>query len=328
VAGPAPAVAAVRRVVRSCLADLIGLPGAPLVLVACSGGPDSLALAHATAFVAARSELRAGVVRVDQGWSALPPLDLPSGLDVVRTVPGHAPRTEDAARRARYAALEQAAAELGAVAVLLGHTRDDQAETVLLGLGRGSGPRSIAGMAAVDGRYLRPLLNLRRQTTEDACAALGLPVWRDPHNSDPAFQRARLRAEVLPLLDDVLQGGVSEALARTAALLRDDLDALDALAAAHLDDLVLASPPSEVARRGQLEVAAVASLPGALRTRVLRQWAHDGGAQPLTAERTAALDALVTDWHGQGPVQLPGPVSVRRSSGTLVLSAEPSVPQE
>jgi tRNA(Ile)-lysidine synthase len=211
--------------------------------------------------------------------------------------------------------------------VLLGHTLDDQAETVLLGLGRGSGPRSIAGMAVVDGRYLRPLLGLRRATTAAACAALGLPVWDDPQNSDPAFQRSRLRHEVLPLLDDVLQGGVSEALARTANLLRDDLDALDALAAAHLAQLVPASPPDAVAGQGQLPVAAVASLPRALRTRVLRSWVAAFCASPLTAERTDALDALITDWHGQGPIDLPGRVAVQRTSGRLVLSAEP-VPQE
>ena len=100
--------------------------------------------------------------------------------------------------------------------VLLGHTLDDQAETVLLGLGRGSGPRSIAGMPAVDGRYLRPLLGLRRDhDARRPAPPSDLPVWDDPHNADPAFQRVRLRHEVLPLLEDVLQGGVAEALART-----------------------------------------------------------------------------------------------------------------
>ena len=115
--------------------------------------------------------------------------------------------------------------------MLLGHTRDDQAETVLLGLGRGSGPRSIAGMRRREGRYLRPFLDLDRATTERACAALGLPVWHDPHNVDPSFRRVRLRREVLPLLEDVLGGGVAAALARTADLLRADVDALDHLAA-------------------------------------------------------------------------------------------------
>ena len=130
---------------------------------------------------------------------------------------GTAGGREAAARTARYAALDAVADALGRD-VLLGHTLDDQAETVLLGLGRGSGPRSIAGMRPRSGRYLRPLLGVRRATTEAACRALGLDCWDDPHNDDRALQRVRLRREVLPLLEDVLQGGVAEALARTAVL--------------------------------------------------------------------------------------------------------------
>jgi tRNA(Ile)-lysidine synthase len=240
---------------------------------------------------------------------------------------------EGAARAARYGALARAAEPLGAH-VLLGHTLDDQAETVLLGLGRGSGPRSIAGMAGVDGYYRRPLLGLRRATTQDACAALGLDPWDDPHNADPAFQRARIRHEALPLLEDVLHGGVAEALARTAGLLGDDLAALDAWA----DQVVRASTgqempaggqlssPSQVVRAstgqempagGQLEVGALAELPRAVRTRVLRAWC----GLPLSAERTAALDALVTDWHGQGPVALPGGHRVARQDNRLRATA-------
>jgi tRNA(Ile)-lysidine synthase len=184
---------------------------------------------------------------------------------------------------------------------------------VLLGLGRGSGARSIAGMRVVDGRWRRPLLGLRRATTVAACAALGLEPWADPHNADPAFRRVRVRGEALPLLEDVLGGGAAEALARTADQLRDDADALDAWAA---DVLGPAGPT--------LEVAAVAGLPRAVRTRVLRAWAAAGGAEPLTAERTAAVDALITGWRGQGPVQLSGGVSVRRASGRLGLTRCPS----
>jgi tRNA(Ile)-lysidine synthase len=237
-------------------------------------------------------------------------------VEIVRVDVGTAGGPEAAARTARYAALDATAEALDAV-VLLGHTLDDQAETVLLGLGRGSGPRSVAGMAVRDGRYLRPLLRLRRATTAAACAALGLQPWDDPHNADPSYQRSRLRHEVLPLLEDVLQGGVAEALARTADLLRDDVAALDAWAAAVLSQVVLASPPHSAAGRGQLEVAPLRSLPRAVRTRVLRLWAARAGAQPLSAERTTALDALITDWHGQGPVDLPGGVAVRRTSGRL-----------
>jgi tRNA(Ile)-lysidine synthase len=318
--GPHPAVAAVRSAVRSVL------DGTP-VLVACSGGADSLALAAATAFAAPRARVAAGLVTVDHGLqpgsderaAQVAALGYELGLDPVVAVRVHVTGPggpEAAARDARYAALEQAAGPLGAH-VLLGHTLDDQAESVLLGLGRGSGPRSIAGMAVADGRYRRPLLGLRRATTAAACAALGLPAWDDPHNADPAFQRVRLRHEVLPLLEDVLHGGVAEALARTADLLSDDLAALDAWAARTLADQQRASAAEQrnaAVDHGELDVAALVALPRAVRTRVLRAWV----GQPLSAERTAALHALVTDWHGQGPVQLPGGSAVRRTSGRLV----------
>jgi tRNA(Ile)-lysidine synthase len=321
--GPAPAVAATRSAVRTLLAG-----GSGRVLVACSGGPDSLALAAATAFVAPRLDRPAGLVTVDHGLQAesaeqagrVATLGAELGLDPVEVLPvtvGSTGGPEAAARAARYAALDAVAAALDAD-VLLGHTLDDQAETVLLGLGRGSGPRSLAGMVPIDGRYLRPFLGLGRATTEAACAALGLPVWCDPHNADPAFQRVRVRREVLPLLEDVLHGGVAAALARTAELTRVDLAALDAWAARELDTASTAD--------GGLAVAGLADRPLAIRSRVLRAWATRAGADPLTAERTAALDALVTDWHGQGPLNLPGGVTVSRRSGTLV--PDPAPPQE
>jgi len=275
-AGLAPEVAAVRVAVRRLLAEV--RPAG--VLVACSGGADSVGLAAATAFEAPRLGVPAGLVTVDHGlqpgsaaWAAeTAELGRGLGLDPVlvrRIDVGTAGGPEAAARAARYAALAEAA---GDRAVLLAHTLDDQAETVLLGLGRGSGPRSIAGMRPVDGRWLRPLLGIRRETTRAACAAGHLPYRDDPHNADPRFTRVRLRAEVLPRLEDALQGGVAEALARTAELLRDDLDALDGLAAA------------------------------------------------LTAAQLHALDALVADWHGQGPVALPSGRAVRRASGMLHLA--------
>jgi tRNA(Ile)-lysidine synthase len=312
--GPAPAVAAVRSAVRRAL-------DGP-VLVACSGGADSLALAAAAAFEAPRAGVAAALIIVDHGLQPgshaqardVARLGYELGFDpveVVRVDVGPQGGPEAAARTARYRAVDGLAAALHAD-VLLGHTLDDQAETVLLGLGRGSGPRSIAGMRPVEGRYRRPLLDLRRATTRDACAALGLDPWDDPHNSDPCFQRVRLRREVLPLLEDVLQGGVAEALARTAALTRDDLDALDELA-------VIA------ARRagGVLHADGLEALPTAIRTRVLRGWAHAHGTAPLTARHTAALDGLITDWHGQGPIDLPGGFAAFRASGRLTLRPKP-----
>jgi tRNA(Ile)-lysidine synthase len=310
----APAVAAVRVAVRRVLTEL--RPAG--VLVACSGGADSVALAAATAFEAPRLGLPAGLVTVDHGlqagsagWAAeTAALGHGLGLDPVlvrRVTVGTDGGPEAAARTARYAALA-AAAGPGWV-VLLAHTLDDQAETVLLGLGRGSGPRSIAGMRPVDGRWVRPLLGVRRETTRAACAAEHLAYRDDPQNADPRFTRVRLRAEVLPLLEDVLQGGAAEALARTAELLRDDLDALDALAADALAGVLAPDGPV-------LDAAALARHPRAIRTRVLRSWA----GVPLSAVQLRALDALVADWHGQGPVALPSGRAVVRASGMLHLA--------
>ncbi len=341
--GPAPAVADVRRAVRSSLA---ALDSARPLLVGCSGGADSLALAAAVAFEAPRAGFTAGAVVVDhrlQAGSA----DVARGVagvlgsfglrevSVVAVEVGPAGGPEAAARRARYDALAGAALAAGNAYVLLGHTRDDQAETVLLGLGRGSGPRSIAGMRAVDGHYVRPLLDISRATTHAACAALGLEPWNDPHNVDPRFRRVRLRTEALPLLEDILAGGVAAALARTAAQLRDDLDALDELAAAWLADRSGSAGPGRFRRRSPvyeaappkpatdgadaLDVAELLGLPTALRTRVLRLWALAGGADAFTAVHITALDALCTAWHGQGPLELPGGIRVARRSGRLHL---------
>jgi tRNA(Ile)-lysidine synthase len=213
---------------------------------------------------------------------------------------------EAAARRARYAALREAAP--AAALVLLGHTLDDQAETVLLGLGRGSGPRSVAGMRELDPPWGRPLLGVRRAVTAAACAALDLAPWIDPHNADPRFRRVRLRTEVLPLLEDVLAGGVAQALARTAGQLREDLDVLDEQA----HGLLVA------ARRGDaLDAAALAQTPAALRRRVLRRWLLDAGVVELTDAHLRAADDLIGRWSGQGALRLPGDLEVVRVQGRL-----------
>jgi tRNA(Ile)-lysidine synthase len=222
---------------------------------------------------------------------------------------------EAAARDARYAALREVAESLGACAVVLGHTLDDQAETVLLGLARGSGARSLAGMAPIaDGLWRRPFLDLPRRVTRAACEALGLRPWEDPHNDDPAYARVRVRVDALPALERALGPGVADALARTARLLRDDADALDGWAVSAAGAATLGS--------AGLDVAELIELPRAVRGRVLRAAAVASGARPLTAAHVAALEALVTDWHGQGPVALPGGGAVQRSCGRLLLSED------
>jgi tRNA(Ile)-lysidine synthase len=315
--GLSPAVAAVRNAVRASLA---GLAPGDLALAACSGGPDSLALAAALAFVAPRAGLRAGAVTVDHGLqdgsadraAAVAALLGRLGLDPVRAVAvtvdgGGGP--EAAARTARYAALEATAADLGATTVLLGHTLDDQAETVLLGLARGSGARSLAGMPPRRGIFLRPLLGLRREVTTGACAALDLAPWADPHNADRRFARVRVRLDALPALEAALGPGVAEALARTADQLRDDAEVLEqiALSERSVDPHLMSA-------------ASLAGLPGAVRTRVLRSAALAAGcpATALTSAHVTRIEELVTDWRGQRWIDLPGGVRATRRSGQVL----------
>lgn len=293
------------------------------MLVACSGGADSLALAAATAFVAPRLGIRAGLVTVDHGLqpgsaaraAAVAEWARSAGLDPVEVatveVGGRPGGPEAAAREARYEALSSAAERNGASAVLLGHTRDDQAETVLLALARGAGPRGLSGMPQRRGLLLRPLLEVSRADTRKACAALGLAAWADPHNTDPAYARSRVRADALPALIAALGPGVVANLARTAALTAADAAFLDRAAAEALAGC----------RSGTgLSVGALSGLPTAIRTRVLHAWARELGAPgaALSHRHVAALDALVTEWHGQGPASLPGGIVVGRRAGDLI----------
>jgi tRNA(Ile)-lysidine synthase len=301
----------------------------PLALVACSGGPDSLALAAGVAFVAPRLGWRGGLLTVDHGlqpgsrqraeqvagWGRA------AGLSPVEVLPvsvaGRPGGPEAAARAARYQALAAAAERLGATVVLLGHTRDDQAETVLLALARGAGPRGLAGMpsrrAGDNVAWLRPLLGVSRAQTHQACAELKLDHWDDPHNADPAFARARVRTRALPALVEALGDRVVDNLARTAEQAAADNAALDALARQAL----------AAARTGDdLVVARLRDLPPAIRTRALHAWARELGVSgsALSHRHVAALDALITAWRGQGPTHLPGGLTVARRGGTLVAS--------
>jgi tRNA(Ile)-lysidine synthase len=336
-----PSIADIRRAVRSALPDpeLVEGPGSDdpstgsgvdrLVLVALSGGPDSLALAAATAFEAPRAGLRAGAVIVDHGLqdgsadaaAAAARAATSLGLDpvLVRTVTvGSDGGPEAAARTARYEALAAAAAEVGATTVLLGHTLDDQAETVLLGLARGSGATSLQGMAPVAGLYARPLLGIRRSQTEQFCADAELDPWADPQNDDPAYTRVRVRRSVLPMLESELGPGIAEALARTADQLREDSDALDHFAEEIAEEL------ADIAEAGiSLPVRALEANPPALRQRLIRLAVASEFHIALSRAHTLEVARLVTDWHGQGPLDLPG-VRVERRNGLLIFSAAES----
>lgn len=317
------------------------------LLVACSGGADSLALAAAAAIVGRRRELPVRAIVVDHGLQPgsdevaarvgrqLAPMEV-SVVSVQVHVAGEG--LEAAARTARYHALESAAAadEL----VLLGHTLDDQAETVLLGLARGSGVRSLAGMPARRGPFVRPLLGLRRATTRAACAELCLEPWDDPHNESSDFARARVRHRVLPVLEDELGPGITEALARTADLARADADLLDELAARlregrDVQDLLTPigeipgqarDPSSAGSAETGLDVHWLAGLPGALRSRVVRTWLAEAGGRDLSAAHLRAVLALVTGWRGQGALDLPG-VQVVRRDGALRATASVPLPR-
>jgi tRNA(Ile)-lysidine synthase len=318
--GQDPAVREVRRAVRAALAALPAPYRDATLLVACSGGADSLALAAAAVAVRGEGAVHAAVV--DHGLQdgsaerAAATAELLEGLGISATVRrvevAGKGGVEAAARRARYAALDAARPHPDAP-VLLGHTLDDQAETVLLGLGRGSGARSLAGMREWDAPWCRPLLGLRRAVTRAACAAAGLPVWDDPHNVDPRFTRVRLRHEVLPLLEDVLAGGVAEALARTARQLREDGDALDAVAA---DLLGRAHDPEPGAG---LRLAPLDGVPAALRRRVLRAWLATADVTALTDEHLRAADVLAAGGPDRGGVALPGGLELVRARGRLFL---------
>lgn len=332
---PLPSMDPVVHAVENWLAANYVDPDAPL-LVACSGGADSMALASAVLTATAREGRASGTGQVARSRAVAAAI-IDHGLqqgsatiasDAAETVHAMGYRRvmvrrvsvgmdggmESAARDARYAALASIAE---GAPVLLAHTADDQAETVLLGLGRGSGPRSIAGMRPWTAPWGRPLLSIRREETERACAAIGIDPWMDPHNINPEFTRVRLRREVVPLLDEVLSGGVVGALARTAELMADDLAALDAVA-----DRVLAETLGD---DGDLDCRGLSEWPSAVRRRVLRTWVRQqSGITALTYRHLVALEDSVIQGHSGRAVRLPGGIDAVRSGKRLHLPATAS----
>ena len=314
-----PATVAIRSTVRECLSSC---SAGDTVLVAVSGGADSLALAAALVPEAKNLLVNLVGVTIDHqlqersGEQAAKVLSQFSelGIEQVETVKVEVEildGLEASARRARYGALESVAEKYNAKLIFLGHTLNDQAESVLLGLARGSGARSLSGMARCTGKYCRPLLAITRAETLAACSENNLTPWIDPHNSDSQFARVRVRTDALPKLEESIGPGITQALARSADLLRDDADALDGWATQAAASLDLAD----------LEISLLADLPKAVRTRLLRKAIYAAGAPigSITAEHVASVEALVTSWHGQGACSLPGGVKVSRISGRLSL---------
>ena len=314
----ATAVPAVRNAVRTWLENY---EAGDTILVAVSGGADSLALAHALSIEATKYVISIVGVTVDhqlQEQSGAQAEKVKAqlkefGLDCIikKITIVIQDGLEASARKARYQALKEAAEEQKAVAVFLGHTRDDQAETVLLGLARGSGTRSLSGMAHHNGLYVRPLLEITRIQNEQYCDELKLQYWNDPHNQNPEFSRVRVRNEVLPIFEKSVGPGIADALARSAHLLRDDADALDSWAKREETRLDLAD----------LDCSHLEQLPRAIRTRIIRAAIYAAGAPAgsVTLEHVSAVEALICAWSGQGALNLPGGVKVERISGRLSL---------
>jgi tRNA(Ile)-lysidine synthase len=310
------AVPAVRNAVRIWLENY---EAGDTILVAVSGGADSLALAHALSVESKEYVISVIGVTIDhqlqeQSGAQAEKVKLQLiefGVDCVikKVTVDIKDGLEASARTARYEALQEVAKEKNAVAVFLGHTRDDQAETVLLGLARGSGTRSLSGMAHHNGLYIRPLLEITRIQNEQYCEELKLQYWSDPHNQNPEYSRVRVRNDALPALEKSIGPGIAEALARSAQLLRDDADALDHWAKREEIHLDLAD----------LDCAHLESLPRAIRTRIIRTAVYAAGAPAgmVTLEHVSAVEALISAWSGQGALNLPGGVKVERISGRL-----------
>ena len=310
----------IRTAVRSHLEKI---PAGETVIVACSGGADSLTLAFAVAKEAPLLALTDVGVTIDHQLQdgshhqAAKVLEQFAHMgiansEILAVTVTPTDGIEASARRARYEALSRSSDTHAGARVFLGHTRDDQSESVLLGLARGSGSRSLSAMAPENGIYIRPLLRITRVETVAACNEVGLEPWQDPHNADLRFRRVRARLKVLPIMEENLGPGIPAALARSAALLRDDADALDEWAQREFAPMDGRS----------LDCQELSRLPRAIRSRVIRLAIYGAGAPPgsILADHVVGVEALVCAWHGQGSLDLPGGVKVARLSGRLSLS--------
>ena len=322
-----PAMADIRRAVRESWSDLNLYKGSTAA-VACSGGADSLALASAALFEGNRAEIKVIAVIVNHNLqegsmeAALRTKGVLTeiGFDVVEimdvVVQQNSLGMEAAARNARYGALTEFANKHNVAVTMLGHTLDDQAETVLLGLARGSGAKSIAGMPTLspDGKYLRPLLGITRKETVSYCEDLGLEYWSDPQNLDTKFSRVKVRLNVLPVLEAELGPGIASALSRTAEILQDDLEYLEAQADAAFSSVAKTTNNSVV-----IDTEGLENLPRALATRVIHKSLSLLGTEPAKVQIDSVME-LVTNWHGQKPLTLPS-VRVERKGKEIILKS-------
>ena len=313
-----PALWQIRKAVKPWLSD-----SAQPVLFGCSGGTDSMALAVALFIESSNTKVIPIVIDhgLQDGSAQITSQTIDRlkqiGFTQVESARAQVTMTdglEASARRARYQLFNQFIDTYQPKYFLLAHTLNDQAENVLLGLARGSGTRSLSGMAEQSNIYIRPLLKISREITTAACDEAQLQIWSDPHNEDLRFSRVKTRLNVLPTLEANLGPGITNALARSADLLRDDADALDGFALEYFNQV----------DQFNLDVKDLERLPKAIRTRVLRLAIYRAGAPvgSLSAEHIASSEALISDWHGQKEVSLPGNVKLLRNSGRITLSAQ------
>ena len=335
---------------------------APLVLVACSGGRDSMALAAVSHIVCTSMGVRCGAVIVDHGLQAGSERVAGEAADrcralglgpvIVRnaTVQARGEGLEAAARQARYNELCTAARESGAIAVLLAHTMDDQAETVLIGLLRSRGVDALAGMPQVFTRsgvtFARPLLTLTRDETTGLCEDLGVEYWDDPTNGDAVDGelpddyplRSRVRHDLLPAIERFAGFNVTRHFAESAQLARMDKEYLDQRSDEVMGEAVTAvdRPASSAAVSTDapracvagdtndsshgiglmISVKRIAREPEAIRLRVIAHALSQAGVN-ASAAQIAAIDRLVVDWHGQGGVSLPRGYSANRKKHVI-----------
>jgi|LakMenEpi03Aug12_release.lakeMendotaPanAssembly.Ray.scaffolds.fasta_scaffold00050_41 tRNA(Ile)-lysidine synthase len=309
----------VQQAIDQALTDYVGRD----VIVACSGGPDSMSLAVNAFELSRRRDWSVTCVVVDHQWHSnsgenakqVKNTLLRLGIEQVEVVQvgiSAQSNKESVARDLRYSALLEFSNKLNNAPVLLGHTKEDQVETVLMRLVRGSGARSLAGIPTKRDVYLRPLMHLSKEVVHAALSD-SVPTISDPANSDENFLRVRVRNKVIPTLKTELGADVIDGLYRTAELLRVDADYLDKLAEKAL---------SEVIQAGQLDIKLLQDEDPAIRTRVIQMWLLDNHvpSSSLQSVHIWAVDELVSKWHGQKEVDLPGGFEVRRDSGRLIIS--------
>ena len=318
-----PAQGAIRHAVREVLTANTK-PGQKL-LIAVSGGADSLALASAVLFESKKLQLNIATVTIDHGLQKASAKVAEQTLEKLHQIGiteawskkvkvGTKGGPEAAARDARYKALESIRIESKSDFIVLGHTANDQAETVLLGLTRGSGSKSLSGMSTRSDRLLRPLLSIERKTTEQFCKDEKISPWQDPQNKDLKFLRVRIRKVVLPFLEKQLGNGIFSNLIRTSSQLKEDDQYLSSVAEKAFKKIAKTS-----ARTVILDQPGLSKLPAAIRNRVIKS-AIDYFEVDSSRVHVLAVADLILNWHGQKPLALPG-VRVERKGKTITLKA-------